>query len=51
MEVSIPALLAVLEKAKSISQLVQFFTDSPLDGLRGDGDASRRGERDLSRQR
>ena len=34
MEVSIPALLAVLEKAKSISQLVQFFTDSPLDGLR-----------------
>jgi hypothetical protein len=34
MEVSIPALMAVLEKAKSISQLVQFFTDSPLDGLR-----------------
>lgn len=34
MEVNIPALLAVLEKAKSISQLVQFFTDSPLDGLR-----------------
>ena len=33
MEVNIPALLAVLEKAKSISQLVQFFTDSPLDGL------------------
>ena len=36
MEVSIPALLAVMQKAKSISQLVQFFTDSPLDGLRGD---------------
>ena len=34
MEVSIPALMAVLEKAKSISQLVQFFADSPLDGLR-----------------
>jgi hypothetical protein len=34
MEVSIPALLAVMQKAKSISQLVQFFTDSPLDGLR-----------------
>ncbi|MEY4771667.1 alpha/beta hydrolase [Vulcanococcus sp.] len=36
MEVNIPALLAVMQKAKSISQLVQFFTDSPLDGLRGD---------------
>ena len=36
MEVSIPALLAVMSKAKSISQLVSFFTDSPLDGLRGD---------------
>jgi hypothetical protein len=35
MEVSIPALLAVLQKAKSISQLVQFFMESPLDGLRG----------------
>ena len=34
MEVSLPALLAVMEKAQSISQLVQFFTDSPLDGLR-----------------
>ena len=36
LEVRIPALLAVMEKAKSISQLVQFFTDSPLDGLRGE---------------
>ncbi|MBM5807943.1 MAG: alpha/beta hydrolase [Cyanobacteria bacterium M_surface_10_m2_179] len=35
MEVSIPALLAVLQKTKSISQLVQFFMESPLDGLRG----------------
>ena len=35
MEVSIPALLAVLQKAKSVSQLVQFFMESPLDGLRG----------------
>lgn len=34
MEVSIPALLAVLQKASSISQLVQFFMESPLDGLR-----------------
>ena len=36
MEVSIPALLAVMNKAKSISQLVSFFTESPLDGLRGE---------------
>ena len=35
MEVSIPALLAVLQKAKSVSELVQFFMESPLDGLRG----------------
>jgi hypothetical protein len=35
MEVSIPALMAVLQKANSISQLVQFFMESPLDGLRG----------------
>ena len=36
MEVSIPALLAVLQKAKSVSDLIQFFMESPLDGLRGD---------------
>jgi hypothetical protein len=36
MEVNIPALLAVMNKAKSISQLVSFFTESPLDGLRGE---------------
>ena len=35
MEVSIPALLAVLQKAKSVSDLIQFFMESPLDGLRG----------------
>jgi hypothetical protein len=35
MEVSIPALLAVLQKAKSVSELIQFFMESPLDGLRG----------------
>jgi len=40
LEVNIPALLAVMQKASSISQLVSFFTDSPLDGLRGDGDAA-----------
>lgn len=36
LEVNIPALLAVMNKAKSISELVQFFSTSPLDGLRGD---------------
>jgi len=40
MEVSIPALLAVLQKAKSISELMQFFMESPLDGLRGNGGAN-----------
>ena len=41
MEVSIPALLAVMSKAKSISQLVSFFTESPLDGLRDNGSAGK----------
>ena len=36
LEVNIPALLAVLQKASSISQLVSYFSESPLDGLRGD---------------
>jgi hypothetical protein len=35
MEVSIPALLAVMQKASSVSELVKFFSESPLDGLRG----------------
>ena len=34
MEVNIPALMAVVEKAQSISGLVQFFSESPLDGLK-----------------
>ena len=33
-EVNIPALLAVVEKASSITDLVRFFSESPLDGLR-----------------
>jgi hypothetical protein len=41
LEVNIPALLAVMQKASSISQLVSFFSDSPLDGLRGDADAEK----------
>ncbi|MFM7239419.1 MAG: alpha/beta hydrolase [Cyanobium sp.] len=36
LEVNIPALLAVMKKASSISQLVSYFSDSPLDGLRGE---------------
>ena len=37
MEVNLPALLALLEKASSISDLVRFFSESPLDGLQGNG--------------
>lgn len=33
--VNIPALMAVMSKASSISDLVRFFSESPLDGLRG----------------
>jgi hypothetical protein len=36
MEVSIPALMNLLSKASSIAELVRFFSESPLDGLRGD---------------
>jgi hypothetical protein len=34
MEVNIPALLGLIEKAESIAGLVKFFSDSPLDGLK-----------------
>jgi hypothetical protein len=37
MEINIPALMAVIEKAESIAGLVQFFSDSPLDGLKDGG--------------
>jgi Alpha/beta hydrolase of unknown function (DUF1400) len=40
LEVNIPALLTVLQKASSISQLVSYFSESPLDGLRGEADAA-----------
>ena len=33
-EVSIPALIAMLKKASSIAELVRFFSESPLDGLK-----------------
>ncbi|MFO8236924.1 MAG: alpha/beta hydrolase [Prochlorococcaceae cyanobacterium] len=35
LEVNIPNLLAVAERASSVSELVRFFSESPLDGLRG----------------
>jgi hypothetical protein len=35
LEVSIPALMGLLSKAASIGELVRFFSESPLDGLRG----------------
>ena len=35
LEVSIPALLSLMSKASSISDLVRFFSESPLDGLKG----------------
>lgn len=37
-EVSIPALLGLMRKASSISELVRFFSESPLDGLRSNGE-------------
>lgn len=35
MEINIPALLNLMSKASSISELVRFFSESPLDGLKG----------------
>jgi hypothetical protein len=37
LEVNLPALVSLLNKANSISDLVRFFSESPLDGLRGSG--------------
>lgn len=34
-QVSIPALLSLMNKAQSITDLVRFFSESPLDGLKG----------------
>lgn len=36
MEISIPALMSLMSKASSISELVRYFSESPLDGLKGD---------------
>ncbi|MEX1315525.1 MAG: alpha/beta hydrolase, partial [Synechococcaceae cyanobacterium] len=35
LEVNIPNLLAVAQRASSVTELVRFFSESPLDGLRG----------------
>lgn len=35
--ISLPALMSLMKKASSISDLVRFFSESPLDGLRGSG--------------
>jgi hypothetical protein len=40
LEVSIPALMGLLSKASSIGELVRFFSESPLDGLRGNATGS-----------
>lgn len=34
LQVDIPSLLALIDKASSVSELVRFFSESPLDGLR-----------------
>jgi hypothetical protein len=39
LQVDIPSLMALIEKASSVTELVRFFSESPLDGLRNsDGD-------------
>jgi hypothetical protein len=45
MEVNLPALLGLLEKANSISDLVRFFSESPLDGLQGNDNGNGQGNR------
>ena len=44
LQVSIPALLSLMGKASSISELVRFFSESPLDGLRGEAGAKAAGK-------
>lgn len=36
LEVNLPALMALMNRASSIADLVRFFSESPLDGLRSD---------------
>ncbi|MGB5135124.1 MAG: alpha/beta hydrolase [Prochlorococcaceae cyanobacterium] len=39
LEVNIPNLLALVQRASSVTELVRFFSESPLDGLRGSNGA------------
>jgi len=39
LQVDIPALLALIDKASSVTELVRFFSESPLDGLRNGNSA------------
>jgi len=41
MAVNIPQLLVLSQKASSISELIRFFSESPLDGLRGGPSSSK----------
>lgn len=41
MAVNVPALLTLAKKASSISDLMRFFSESPLDGLRGEGSSGK----------
>jgi hypothetical protein len=41
MAVNVPALITLAQKASSISDLMRFFSESPLDGLRGEGSGSK----------
>jgi hypothetical protein len=39
LEVNLPALMTLMRQASSIADLVSFFSESPLDGLRGEMEA------------
>ena len=39
LEVNVPALMTLMRQASSIADLVSFFSESPLDGLRGEMEA------------
>ena len=41
MAVNVPALLTLARKVSSITDLMRFFSESPLDGLRGDAEGSK----------
>ena len=41
MEVSIPAMMSIFSKASSLADLVNFFSNAPLDGLKGETSSSK----------